>query len=61
MGGNTVYTIDPAGTLYALNAATGAVRASLAVGGMSRFATPAISGNTVFIGTLQGIVAAGIG
>jgi outer membrane protein assembly factor BamB len=57
VGGQTVYTINPGGTLYALNAATGAVRASIAVGGMSRFATPALSGTTVFVGTLKGIVA----
>jgi len=60
VGGHTVYSLDPGGTLYALNAATGAVRATVAVGGTSRFTTPAISGNTVYVGTMQGVVAVGI-
>ena len=46
--------------LYALNAATGEVRATLSVGTTSRFATPALSQGSIFIGTLTGIVAVGI-
>ncbi len=62
IGGQTVYTLNPgAGTLYALNAATGAVRATVAVGVSSRFATPSISGTTLFVGTMQGITAVRIG
>jgi hypothetical protein len=45
--------------LYALNAATGQVRATLSVGATSRFATPTLSGRRIFIGTLRGVVAAG--
>ncbi len=61
VGGQTVYSLNPgAGTLYALNAATGEVRATVGVGVASRFATPALSGNTVFVGTMQGIVAISI-
>jgi outer membrane protein assembly factor BamB len=60
VGGNTVYSLNPAGTLYALNAASGTVRATLSVGTTSRFATPTLSGNQVFVGTLTGIVAATI-
>ena len=58
VGGHTVYSLDTGGgTLYALNAASGAVRATLSVGATSRFATPTLSGNLVFVGTLTGIVA----
>ena len=44
IGGQTVYSLDPGGgVLYALNAATGEVRATLSVGTTSRFATPTLS------------------
>jgi outer membrane protein assembly factor BamB len=58
VAGHTVYSLDPeGGRLYALDAASGAVRATIGVGPTSRFATPAISGHTLFIGTLAGVVA----
>jgi outer membrane protein assembly factor BamB len=57
IGGQIVYSFDPGGTLYALNAATGQVRATLSVGATSRFATPTLSQNSIFIGTMTGIVA----
>jgi outer membrane protein assembly factor BamB len=57
VGGHTVYSLDPGGVLYALDAASGNVRATLSVGATSRFATPALSGNQVFVGTLTGVVA----
>ena len=60
IGGHTVYTLDPGGTLYALDIANGNVRAMLSVGATSRFATPTLSGNSVFVGTLTGVVAATI-
>jgi outer membrane protein assembly factor BamB len=60
VGGHTVYILNPAGTLYALNAASGSVRARLSVGAASRFATPTLSGNQVFVGTFSGVVAATI-
>jgi outer membrane protein assembly factor BamB len=60
VGGHTVYSLDPTGTLYALDAASGTVRAMLSVGATSRFATPTLSGNQVFVGTLAGVVAANI-
>ncbi|MFL5656017.1 MAG: PQQ-binding-like beta-propeller repeat protein [Ktedonobacteraceae bacterium] len=60
VGGHTVYILNPAGTLYALNAASGSVRARLSVGAASRFATPTLSGNQVFVGTFGGVVAATI-
>jgi outer membrane protein assembly factor BamB len=56
VGGGRVWTLDPySGVLYALNPATGAVVNSVAVGATSRFATPAIYGNRVFVPTLAGL------
>jgi len=60
VGGHTVYSLDPTGTLNALDAASGTVQAMLSVGATSRFATPTLSGNQVFVGTLAGVVAANI-
>jgi outer membrane protein assembly factor BamB len=60
VGGQTVYCLAPGGTLYALNAANGAVRASLAVGSTHEWATPTISGRSIFIGTWGGVQAVGI-
>jgi outer membrane protein assembly factor BamB len=61
VGGGTVYTLDPAGgVLYALNAGTGATRATVKIGVTSRFATPSLSKSTVYVGTLSGIVAVSI-
>jgi outer membrane protein assembly factor BamB len=58
VGGQTVYSLDPeGGVLYALDATAGEVRATLSVGTTSRFATPALSQGSIFIGTLTGIVA----
>ena len=60
IGGNTIYSLNTGGTLYALNAANGNVRAMLSVGTTSRFATPTLSGNQIFVGTMTSIVAATI-
>ncbi len=57
VGGHTVYTMGDQGKLYALDSESGTVRASLAVGDTSRFATPTIVGNALFVGTLSGVVA----
>jgi hypothetical protein len=57
IGGQTVYALDPGGTLYALDLASGAVRAQVAVGGTSRFATPTLAHGRVFVGTLAGVEA----
>jgi outer membrane protein assembly factor BamB len=59
IGGQMIYSLDPGGVLYTLNATTGRVRATLSVGATSRFATPALSGRRIFIGTLSGVVAVG--
>jgi len=56
VGGGRVWALDPfAGVLYALNPATGAKVNSVSVGATSRFATPAIYGNRIFVPTLAGL------
>jgi outer membrane protein assembly factor BamB len=61
IGGNTIYSLDPSGgMLYALNTATGSVRATIFVGATTRFATPTLSQNSIFVGTLTGLVAIGM-
>ncbi len=56
--GSTVYAVDRgAGTLVALAAASGAVQGQVAMGTLSRFATPALSGTQAFLGTMSGVVA----
>ena len=57
IGGHTVYSLGTDGTLYALDSASGNVRATVAVGQVSRFATPTLSGNSMYVGTLTGVVA----
>jgi outer membrane protein assembly factor BamB len=58
IGGHTVYTLERNGTLHALELETGKERtASVNVGATSRFATPTLFQNHIFIGTLTGIVA----
>jgi outer membrane protein assembly factor BamB len=57
VGGQTVYSLDLQGTLYALDSGSGAVRVSIPVGATSRFATPTLVGDQLFVGTLTGIVA----
>jgi outer membrane protein assembly factor BamB len=59
IGGQTVYSLDSSGTLYALDLATGAVRASVRVGATSRFATPTLAHGLIFVGTLAGVTAVG--
>jgi outer membrane protein assembly factor BamB len=55
--GDTVLAIDnSAGRLVALDSATGARRSAVAVGDVSRFATPLMSGATVVLGTMDGLV-----
>jgi outer membrane protein assembly factor BamB len=62
IGGTTVYSLAPSGgMLYALDAATGSVRATVSVGATSRFATPTLFHTTIVVGTLTGVVAVTIG
>jgi outer membrane protein assembly factor BamB len=57
VGGHTVYSLDPGGTLYALDIQSGNVRTTVSVGATSRFATPTLFEGRVFVGTLTGVVA----
>ncbi|HEV2580249.1 MAG TPA: PQQ-binding-like beta-propeller repeat protein [Ktedonobacteraceae bacterium] len=58
VGGHTVYSLDSAGgVLYALDSANGTVITTIGVGATSRFASPTISGNQVFVGTMTGVAA----
>ncbi len=58
VGGHTVYNLDFLdGILYAFNMHTGAVIARAQVGRASRFATPALAGSYIFVGTFTGISA----
>ena len=58
--GNRVYAMDPGGgRLAVLDAATGATLQSVPVGVASRFATPAISGGRLYVGTLTGLAVVG--
>jgi outer membrane protein assembly factor BamB len=59
VGGHTLYSLSR-GTIYALAVDSGQLVTSLQVGQTSRFATPTISGSSIFIGTLAGITAVGI-
>jgi len=56
VGGHTLYSLSN-GLIYALNMANGQIVTSLNVGQANRFATPTISGSSIFIGTLTGITA----
>jgi outer membrane protein assembly factor BamB len=61
VGGQTVYVMGRNGTLYALNSETGQQRASLALSPVNRFATPTLSQDTIFVGTLAGVEAVSLG
>ncbi len=52
-----VWSQQQDGALYGLDAATGQTRALLQVGDSTRFATPALSGNALFVATRTGITA----
>lgn len=56
VGGGRVYAVSQSGgALLALDPATGVTRERVAVGGLSRFATPAISGSRLYVPTLDGL------
>jgi polyvinyl alcohol dehydrogenase (cytochrome) len=58
IGGGAVWAVDySAGTLYALNPASGAVRASIDVGRAPHFAAPSLSGSRAYVGTRNGVTA----
>jgi outer membrane protein assembly factor BamB len=56
VGGGAVWVIDyQAGVLYALDPATGAVRAQVGLGPTPHFASPTLSGSHAYIGTMTGV------
>jgi outer membrane protein assembly factor BamB len=56
VGGGRVWALNPDdGTLFALDPATGETVNSVGVGTTSRFATPAIYGDRLFVPTLDGL------
>jgi outer membrane protein assembly factor BamB len=56
LGGAMVWALDTgSGILHALNIHTGGNRGTVSVGAVSRFATPALSGRRILIGTLSGL------
>jgi outer membrane protein assembly factor BamB len=59
IGGGAVWvTNTSAGVLYELNARTGAIRHQIRVGSqLAHFASPALAGRVVLVGTLHGVVA----
>ena len=62
LAANRVYALDPsAGTLAVLDAATGHQLQQVEIGRMNRFATPAISGGQLYVGTLDGLTILGAG
>jgi outer membrane protein assembly factor BamB len=60
IGGHTVYSLDSSGTLFAFDVDTGATRASIPLESTSRFATPMLYGNAIYVGTMNGVMAVGI-
>ncbi len=60
-GGGAVWVTDwKAGTLYELDQATGATRASLSLGTeLPHFSSMSMTGSHAFLGTMEGVVAVG--
>jgi YVTN family beta-propeller protein len=58
LGGGSVFSVDTSsGTLYVLNAATGATQAQISVGSVPHFASPTLLGDVALVGTRSGVVA----
>jgi hypothetical protein len=56
IGGGLVWTLDTgSGVLHGLGLTHGGDRASVAVGSVTRFATPALSGRRILVGTTSGL------
>ena len=56
IGAGWIWAMDGGGVLHILSPTTGLLARSLSVGATSRFATPALSGHEVLIGTMTGVV-----
>jgi polyvinyl alcohol dehydrogenase (cytochrome) len=59
--GSVLATNSNDGRLYALNPSNGVATASLAVGPLTRFATPALDSGHAYVGTTTGVVAVALG
>jgi outer membrane protein assembly factor BamB len=58
VGGGAVWVVDyGAGTLFALDPATGAVRQRISIGVAPHFASPTLAAGRAYIGTMSGVVA----
>jgi outer membrane protein assembly factor BamB len=58
VGGGAVWVTDYAnGILYALDPASGAVRAQLGTGALPHFASPTLAGDHAYLGTMDGVTA----
>jgi outer membrane protein assembly factor BamB len=58
VGGGAVWVTDyDNGVLYALDPASGAVRAKLDTGALPHFASPTLAGDHAYLGTMDGVVA----
>jgi outer membrane protein assembly factor BamB len=56
IGGGRVWSLDTgSGVLHGLSPSTGKPLQQISVGGTSRFATPALYGKYVLVGTLTGL------
>jgi outer membrane protein assembly factor BamB len=56
IGGGRVWALDTdAGVLHALDPGDGTSLGAVTVGAVSRFATPALYGRTIMVGTIQGL------
>ncbi len=56
IGGHTVYGLDNNGTLYAVDATTGQLRAQISLNApVAHFATPTLSANHIFFGTMNSV------
>jgi outer membrane protein assembly factor BamB len=61
IGGHTLYAMKSGGALVALDVDSGQQRASVDIGETTRFATPTIYGDAIFVGTVAGITTVRIG
>lgn len=60
VGAGLVWVLDPgSGVLHALGVRHGGDRASVPVGSVTRFATPALSGRRILVGTTSGLTVVG--
>ncbi|MER6895595.1 PQQ-binding-like beta-propeller repeat protein, partial [Amycolatopsis sp. NPDC000740] len=58
VGGGAVWVVDyNTGDLYALSPADGTVRSQINLGTVPHFASPTLSGDHAYVGTMTGVVA----